>query len=179
MAPFTLLLRGINVGGSGRLPMADLRALLGELGCIRVATYIQSGNAVFKTGAAPAKLARRIEEEIERRHGFRRTALVLPAEAILRAHDDFPFREAFESPKTGHVWFLTGPASPDLAAMQTIAAPGERFALGPGTFNLHAPDGIGRSKLAQKAEELLGVAATARNLNTVKKLAGMLSELDV
>lgn len=168
---WTLLIRGVNVGGKGRLPMADLRALLTELGAIDPTTFIQSGNAVFSGNLDPAALADRISDGIESRFGFRRHALVLPGAAMVAARDGFPFPPAWESPKTGHVWFLTAPASPDLAAMRALAAPDERFALQDGRFCLHAPNGIGRSKLAEKVERLLGVPATARNLATIRSLA--------
>ncbi len=173
MKTWVLLLRGINVGGTGKLPMAGLRVLLGELGAENVATYIQSGNAVFTGDYDADKIARRIEDEVETHFGFRRDALVLPAGAMIAARDAFPFPEAVEAPKTGHVWFLTSTARPDLDAMTALATDNERFALGDGTFYLHAPDGIGRSKLAAKAEKLLGVPATARNLNTVNNLCDL------
>ena len=83
-------------------------------------------------------------------------------------------RSWFDAPKTGHVWFLTKPADMLPPGLATRAAPGERFALGPGAFYLHAPDGIGRSKLAANVEHEFGQPATARNLNTLNQLAALL-----
>ncbi len=177
MAGYALLLRGINVGGTGKLPMADLRDLLAKLGADHVSTYIQSGNAVLTSDLPAADLARQVEDAVEARFGFRRQAVVIPAQDFLAMRAAFPFKPAFDAPKTGHMWFLSGPAQADLDAMQGLAADDEAFALLTGCFCLHAPSGIGRSKLAAKVEKLLGVAATARNLNSVNKICDMLSAL--
>lgn len=84
----------------------------------------------------------------------------------------------YESVKTyiqsGNV-VLSGPATADVDAMQACKGPTEKFTLTDDALYLHAPDGIGRSKFAAAAERLLGVEATGRNLNTVRKLLEMLS----
>ncbi len=177
METFVLLLRGINVGGTGKLPMADLRTLLIELGARDVATYIQSGNAVFRSEFDARDLAQRLEDQIETRFGFRPDALIMSGAELTAILNRFPFPAAFDAPKTGHILFLTGPPQPDLDKMQEIGAPDEAYALDDTCFYLHAPSGIGRSKLAAKIEKLLGVSATARNLNTVSKLAEMVAAL--
>lgn len=174
MEDYILLLRGVNVGGTGTLPMAALRSLLTGLGARDVATYIQSGNAVFRGDFAPAALADEIETAIEAAHGFRPAALVLTAERLAAVHAGFPFAAARQDPKTGHIWFLArAPTAVDRDAISALAGPDERWALAPGAFYLHAPSGIGRSKLAARVERLLGVPATARNLNTVNRLVAM------
>ena len=178
MQSWVLLLRGVNVGGHGKLPMADLRALLTGLGCADVATYIQSGNAVFTGAFDAAKLADQIASAIQTAHGFRPAALILPGEDLHAIHRGFPFPEARDDPKTGHVWFPSAPATPDLGAMAALAAPDERFQMVNNTLCLHAPSGIGRSKLAPKVEALLGVPATARNLNSLSKLSAMITDLN-
>ena len=177
MAGFVLLLRAINVGGTGKLPMADLRDLLAKLGAKDVSTYIQSGNAVLTSDLPAAELARQIEDAVEARFGFRRDALIIAAREFTAMRAAYPFKAAFAAPKTGHMWFLSGPANADLGAMRDLAADDEQFALIDGCFCLHAPSGIGRSNLAAKAEKLLGVPATARNLNSVDKICDMLSAL--
>ena len=178
MQAYVLLLRGINVGGSGKLPMADLRNMLSTLGAADVATYIQSGNAVFRSGNDPETLAKAVADAIETGFGFRPSTLVLPGADLQKARDAFPFKAALDAPKTGHIWFLSAKPSPDLEALQALKTPDEEFALTGTTFNLYAPSGIGRSKLAAKVEKLLGVAATARNLNSVAKLCDMIAALD-
>lgn len=176
MNRWVLLLRGVNVGGHGKLPMADLRALLKQLGLGNVATYIQSGNAVF-TGIIDADgMEGLLQDEIETHFGFRPQVTILSSESFFRIRADFPFPDA--APKTGHVWFLATPPAPDAAEkLHPLASTSEHFALTERALYLHAPDGIGRSKFAAGAEKLLGTPATARNLNTVEKLAEMLEKL--
>lgn len=90
----------------------------------------------------------------------------------------YPWPEAYDDPASGHIWFLGHPPeAPALATLKKRAAAREKFALTDRAFYLHAPEGIGRSKLAERVEAALGVPATARNLNTVTKLAGMLDTL--
>ena len=169
-----MLLRGINVGGAGKLKMADLRALLERLGGARVQTYIQSGNVVFLGPEYAGAFEAQVADAIERAHGFRPRVLMIAEPDFRAIVAGYPYPEAFDLPKTGHVWFLSGPATPDGAAMTGLAADSERFEITDRALYLHAPDGIGRSKLAERAERLLGVAATARNLNTCRKLIAML-----
>lgn len=178
MNAWVLLLRGINVGGHGKLAMADLRALLATLGVKNVSTYIQSGNAVF-TGIIDARgFAGLLEDEIETHHGLRPRALVLSRDRFEEIAAAYPWPEAKADPTSGHIWFLADPPdAPDLETLETLANPTERFSLTPHAFYLHAPNGIGRSKLAEKAERLLGVPVTARNLGSVAKLSGLLTAL--
>lgn len=172
MGTWIALLRGINVGGANRLPMAELRGELERLGLDRVETYIQSGNIVFGSDAGSAdQLAERIEAAIEDAHGFRPRVLVLSAARLREAMQSNPFPAAEAEPKTLHLYFLAErPVDVDLSALEEVASPAERFELGDGVFYLHTPDGYGRSKLASRAEKLLGVPATARNWRTVTRV---------
>lgn len=176
MARFAALIRGINVGGSGKLPMADLRALMAGLGWTDAETYIQSGNAVFCAEGAPQTLAQTLSDAIEQRFGFRRPVLVLSAAEFTTARAANPFaQEAATDPKSVHFFFLLAPApTPDLAALEALRAPDERFALIEDVLYLNAPSGIGRSKLVEKIDRHLGVGTTARNANTLDALAAML-----
>lgn len=175
MITWILLLRGINVGGRNRLPMDDLVSILESLGLEDVETYIQSGNVVFRSpGKVPPTLEDEIGAAIEESHGFRPRVLLLRARRLERAAGSNPFPEAEAEPKTLHVFFLASePESPDVEALTGIASPSERFHLAEDVFYLHAPDGIGRSKLAANVEKHLGVAATARNWRTVDRLREM------
>jgi uncharacterized protein (DUF1697 family) len=179
MRTYIALFRGINVGGNNMLPMKDLVAALENVGCQDVATYIQSGNAVFRNeNQDPSLLSDGIEVEIEERHGFEPRVLVLESEELERTIHSNPFPEAESEPRTLHVYFLAeSPETPDLDALEGIKGDSERFVLGDGVFYLHAPDGIGRSKLAANAEKLLGVPATARNWRTVRKVMDMADRL--
>ena len=164
------LFRGINVGGKHILPMQDLRELLAELGCEDIQTYIQSGNAVFSS-ADPISLSAKITSTIEERFDFAPQVLLLTVERFAAIASANPYPEAEVTPKFLHVWFLTEKAgNPDIDAMNSIKAENERFTLTDDALYLHAPDGIGRSRLAGKVDRHLGVSTTARNWRTVGKL---------
>lgn len=166
------LFRGINVGGKTVLPMSELVAALESLGARNVRTYIQSGNAVFRhDGSDGPHLSERIGAEIEKRRGFAPRVLLLAPGDIERTVAENPFPEAEADPKSLHVAFLAStPKAPDLKALDRLKAQSERYHLSPAAFYLHAPDGVGRSKLAASAEKLLGVPMTDRNWRTVLKI---------
>lgn len=165
------LFRGINVGGAHILPMKELRALLEELGCEDVRTYIQSGNAVFRHRGAPKPLAKKIRAAVADAHGFEPQVLLMSAADLARAAEENPFPDAEAEPKTLHLSFLAERAkAPDLDLVEELRATDEAYHLTDTVFYLHAPSGIARSKLAAKVERALGVAATSRNWRTVTKL---------
>src|SRR5215218_7256138 len=175
MKTYIALLRGINVGGTNVLPMKDLVSLLENIGSQNVKTHIQSGNAVFQSEEENASLlSNKIRATIKKSYGFEPQVLLLEPEEIERAVESNPFPEAESEPKTLHVHFLASmPKNPDLDALKSIESERERFVLKDGVLYLHAPDGIGRSKLAANAEKLLGVPVTSRNWRTVRKIMDM------
>lgn len=179
MTTWVVLLRGINVGGGNRLPMAELVALLEGLGLRDVRTVIASGNAIVRAddGVDPESIAARIAEEIHAGHGFApRVMLVSPA-ALRAAVVANPFAMAAAEPRTLHLLFAERPPErPDLAGLERERGPGEGFVLDGSVLYLHLPDGIGRSRLGERAERLLGVPATGRNWNTVTRLAALVAE---
>lgn len=178
MNAWVLLLRGINVGGHHKLPMSTLKALLATLGVKDIATWIQSGNAVFSGVIDARGFGDLIEDEIQSHLGFRPRALVFSRESFTEIVAAYPWPEARDDPTSGHIWFLSRtPEAPAMATLTKRAAPSERFALSDRAFYLHAPEGIGRSKLAEKVETALGVPATARNLNTATNLIAMLDAM--
>ncbi len=173
---YIALFRGINVGGSNILPMSELVTVLEKVGARNVKTYIQSGNAVFQGEEANASLlSNKISAAIKKSHGFEPQVLLLELEQMEKAVESNPFPEAAESePKALHLYFLAAiPENPDIDTLESIKSNRERFALKNSVFYLHAPEGIGRSKLAGKVEKLLGVSATARNWRTVCKIMAM------
>lgn len=173
MSVSVLLLRGINVGGRNALPMAELRAILEGLGAQDVATYIQSGNAVFRGEVS----AEAIADGIERARGFRPRALVLSAEELVEVIAANPFaEEGAAEGKSVHAWFFEGEPTPLDGKVLALAAANERVEVIDKAAYLHAPDGIGRSKLAEKLEKALGVPATARNWRTVMAIAKLVEE---
>lgn len=174
------LLRGINVGGHNILPMAELRSDLESLELENVRTYIQSGNVVFDAGPESAlSLAERIVDRIDEQHGFRPSLLMLTHEDLLAAVEANPFPDATAEPKTLHFLFLAQPPDdPNLQGIEDAKSPTEFYKLTDRVFYLHAPDGIGRSKLAAKVESCLGVVTTGRNYRTVDKLLAMAAEVN-
>jgi uncharacterized protein (DUF1697 family) len=172
METYIALLRGINVGGKNILPMKDLAGLLEGLGLSKVSTYLASGNVVFQSETAdPAGLAEEIGAAIGDTYGFTPQILIRSVEEFRRAAAANPYPEAESEPKSLHLFFLESPpADPDLARLEAVKKASERFKLDESVFYLHAPEGIGRSKLAAGAEKALGVPATGRNWRTVSKV---------
>ncbi len=172
MKTWIALFRGINVGGNRVLPMRSLVATLESIGCADVRTYMQSGNAVFRSATSQAaRLAARIRRAVGERHGFEPGVLVLAPAELQRALGDNPFPQAAADPKALHLFFLAeAPRHPDLEGLDAAKAAREAVALVGKVFYLHTPDGFGTSKLAARVERCLGVAATARNLRTVAAL---------
>lgn len=180
MKTYVALLRGINVGGKNLLPMKELAAILGDLGAQKVKTYIQSGNAVFACkDKDTSKVANQITAEIKKRRGFDPHVLLLELKDFERVIQQNPFTaEAKANPRALHAGFLAAaPKSPDLKTLESLKSNSERFHLIGKVFYLHAPEGVGRSKLAAKSERLLGVPMTDRNWRTVLTLWNMAQEL--
>lgn len=178
MQTYIALLRGINIGGHNKLPMKELRELLGNLGLENVKTYIASGNVVFQGREInPAELEEQISAAIQKDHGFEPRILILKAAEIEAAVQANPFPEAEPEPKSLHLYFLTDiPENPNLEAIEEVKKDNERFELVDKFFYLHAPDGVGRSKLAGRVERYLGVTTTARNWRTVNKIMEMVRD---
>ncbi len=174
------LFRGINVGGKHSLPMKELVSLLEALGCRNVRTYIQSGNAVFESGEKNAtKLANRISTEVGKCRGFKPSVLVLGIGEFEKAMQQNPFPAAEADPKSLHLGFLAAiPKRPDLKRLEVLKKNSEQFRLIGRIFYLHAPEGVGRSKLAAGIEQCLGVPLTVRNWRTVCKLLELASEMN-
>ncbi|CAG0978557.1 hypothetical protein PHYC_01638 [Phycisphaerales bacterium] len=174
------LIRGINVGGKHKLPMDLLRSLCEDLGLRDVRTLIQSGNVVFRCrdGAAPGA-ASNLEAAIENRCGFRPSVVVRDHDELRRVLKASPFEdhEALD-PSRLLVMFLAD--DPQRGARKALAAFGptpERIALRGREAFLYFPNGIARSKLSMSAvEKALGVPATCRNWNTLKRLEALASE---
>ncbi len=160
--------------------MKELVALLEDLGCRNVKTYIQSGNAVFESKIIDtSQLANNISNEVEKRRGFQPVVLLLGIEEIEQAITNNPFPEAENDPQALHVGFLAAaPKSPDLKTLESLRTANERFCLIDTVYYLHAPEGVGRSKLAANIERLLGVSLTDRNWRTVCKIMEMAKELN-
>ena len=175
MARHIVLLRGINLPRHKRISMPELRAALEDAGFGDVETYVQSGNVVLSSRAAPKTVAGKVERAIEDRFG-------LDVEVVVRTRDELadvvardPFGKVASDPKRFQVTFLAAKPDKDmLAKLETAAAGGERLvASGRELYSWH-PNGVGRSKLAALlAGPRLGVTATARNWTTVTALLAL------
>ncbi len=177
MSTWIALFRGINVGGKNVLPMKELVEILEKRGYSGVKTYIQSGNVVFDGPKAGAQqLAKRLGEAVLESHGFQPGVIVLSSQDLKSATAANPYPAAEADPNSLHLFFLsTLPDKPDLDGLENIKSPTESFEIAGKVFYLHAPDGIGRSKLAARAERLIGVDATARNWRTVSRVLALAS----
>ena len=178
MNTYIALFRGINVGGKNSLPMKGLVALLEYIGAKKVRTYIQSGNAVFQSASKnPSQLSKQLTAEIKKNYSFEPYVLIIGLDAIKKAMAENPFPEAEAEPGSLHLGFLSSvPINPDLGKLNRLKKGSERFHLSDKVFYLHAPDGVGRSKLAASIEKLLGVPMTDRNWITVSKIRKMAEE---
>jgi len=164
--------RGINVGGNNPLPMKTLVAALDSIRARKVRTYIQTGNAVFESAEMSlARLSKQLSAEINERCGFEPHVHILTLEALSKAIAENPFPDAVADPSSLHLGFLSSsPKSPNLEKLAALRKDSERFLLAEHVFYLHAPEGVGRSKLAANSEKLLGVPMTDRNWQTVCKV---------
>lgn len=170
METFVALLRAVNVGGFGKLPMSELRALCEEAGLGAVRTYIQSGNVVFRSALPERRVQALLEKALAARMGKPVGVHVRTGAALAEILAKNPFPEA--EPSKVVVIFLDEP--PPRGAAKAVKPPGrEALVLSGRELYVHYPDGIGRSKLKIP----FAAAGTARNLNTVAKLAA-LAELE-
>ncbi len=176
MARVAALLRGINVGGTRRVPMARLREVVEGLGHDDVATYLNSGNVVFTPAkrVTGATLERQLEEALEDAFGFEIPVMVRTAAELRRIVDDRPFPDATD-PKLVHVVFLGGTlTAKDVEAVAPADHAPDEWVLRGRELYLHTPKGFGTSKLAAKlAGGRLNVPSTARNWRTVLALLQM------
>jgi uncharacterized protein (DUF1697 family) len=159
------LLRAVNVGGTGKLPMAELKAMAEELGFANARTYIASGNLLFDAaGLSEAGVKARLEKRLAQFAGKAVGVLVRSAAEIARVVADNPF--ASEPGNRVVAIFLDGaPSKSALTDHKGLAD--ERIALGRREIYVHYPRGQGTSRLIIPAAK----AGTARNMNTVMKLA--------
>jgi uncharacterized protein (DUF1697 family) len=170
MTTYIALLRAVNVGGTGKLPMADLKSMCADAGFTQAETYIASGNVVFVSRAAPAKVKAELEKRLRDYAGKSVGVLLRTAaemQAVLKAN---PFPKA--PPNYAYVIFLDEPPPRD-AIERATGVNGEEMRLGKREIYVHYANGMGTSKLKIPAAK----SGTARNMNTVAKLAEMASKL--
>lgn len=166
---YIALLRAVNVGGTGKLPMADLRAMCEALGFRDVRTYIASGNVVFRTGLSEAEAKAALEDALRDYAGKPVGAVLRTARDMAAALAANPFADA--APNRAVLIFLDAPPPADaLAAVKHRKD--EQIALGAREIYVHYGEGMADSRLVVPAAK----AGTARNLNTVAKLIEMAAD---
>jgi uncharacterized protein (DUF1697 family) len=180
MPRLVALLRGINVGGHKKVPMAQLREVLEGAGFADVKTYVQSGNVVLTAPPrrSPAKVGREIEAAIEREFGFDVTVVMRTRDEIAALVEDDPLGDVATNPKYRIVVFLAKELDPKrLADVDPEEFAPEAFALRERELVMWAPNGQAESQLVKTlTEKRTGVTGTARNWRTVQKLMAMADE---
>jgi uncharacterized protein (DUF1697 family) len=169
---YAALLRGINVGGRVRIPMAELRSTFEALGHEDVVTYLQSGNVVFRADGKAPDVATGIERRIAEDFGLDVAVLLRTARELTAIAAGNPFLTEEADLTKLHVVFLeSAPARSAMARLDPARSPPDRFSARGRELYLHLPKGAGRSKLTNDyLERTLGTRATARNWRTVSKL---------
>ena len=170
MTVYVALLRAVNVGGTSKLPMADLRTLAEEVGFEEPQTYIASGNLVFSSGLDEGEVRARLEEALQRHMGKRVPVMVRTASEMAGVVDANPFKDA---PGRRLLATFLAAAPPTDAIAKARHVDGERLALGKREIYVdYCGRLLGRSRLVIPA----AAAGTARNMNTVAKLAELAKE---
>lgn len=178
MNTFIALLRGINVGKAKRVPMAELRNLLTELGYSDVATLLNSGNAVFRAEkGAPAKHAAQIAHAISANLNIEVPVIVKSARDLTAIVSENPLAEkAHDYSRLLVVFVQDKKALSGLASIGPLVVPPEQFAVGKNAAYLNCANGILESKAGKALFGKAGKTATARNWATVLKLQALSGE---
>jgi uncharacterized protein (DUF1697 family) len=164
-----LLVRAVNVGGA-KLPMAEFRELLTELGGEKVRTYIASGNAVLDVPGDAVAFDRAVEKALTEKYGYVREVISRTPEELEAALAAHPF-EVVE-PKFSYIAPLTGtPAIDAIAKAKEVPTGDDQWEVVGNDLHIQYANGAGRAELdMNKVLKRLGVQGTARNLNTVRAL---------
>ncbi len=176
------MLRGVNVGGHNKIKMEALRDLCGSLQMHGARTLIQSGNVVFRTDETDASnVGNRFEDAIEKNFGFRPAVILRTRSELIEvlARNPFAARDNIE-PSRLLISFLEHDPSPEICDQVRAknVAPEELHITGREMYT-YFPNGMARPKIPMAAiEKALKVPVTARNWNTVMKLAAMAEELE-
>ena len=170
MTAYVALLRAVNVGGTGKLPMTELKAMCEEIGLTNVRTYIASGNVVFTSSKSETVVKTALEKRLAAYAGKPVGVMVRSAAEIAQVSSDNPFPKAAPN-RTMAIFLDDAPPKDTLKHMR--GQKDEEIKLGHREIYVHYGDGMGQSKLVISAAK----TGTARNLNTVATLAKMAAEL--
>jgi uncharacterized protein (DUF1697 family) len=170
MASFVALLRAVNVGGTGKLPMTELKAMCEELGFTAVRTFIASGNVVFASRKSEAAVKAALEKRLAAYAGKPVGVMVRSAVEMAQVSSDNPFPKAAPN-RTMAIFLDAAPPKDTLAGVR--GRKDEEIKLGKREIYVHYGEGVGKSKLVIPAAQ----TGTARNMNTVATLAKMAAEI--
>jgi uncharacterized protein (DUF1697 family) len=175
------MLRGINVGGHHKIGMSALREVYESLGLRDVKTFIQSGNAVFRSDARDLVILRnRIEDEIERTFGFRPDVILRSIGELREAIVNNPFaaRDDIHPSKLLVTFLAEHPTDEACEKVLAMEVKPEELRMAGREMFIYFPNGMGRTKLPLvKIEKALKTSGTGRNWNTVRKLLEMAENL--
>lgn len=160
-----LLLRGINVGGRNRLPMADLRHIALAAGATAVRSYLQSGNLIVSGDVEMDTISRAILKV----HGFQPLILERNLSDWRQIVHDNPFPQMHDH-RALHLYVLASPGAVRNADLERFAGPGEDVLVTPSHVYLKSPSLLSGSQIARRIERAAGVGMTARNWRTVTAL---------
>lgn len=169
MGAFVALLRAVNVGGTGKLAMTELKAMCEELGFAAVRTYIASGNVVFTSRKSESAIKAVLEKRLHVYAGAPVGVLVRSAAEMAQVLADNPFPKAAPN-RTVAIFLDRAPPADALAGIR--GQKNEEVRLGRREIYVHYGDGMGTSKLIIPAAK----TGTARNMNTIATLAKMAAE---
>ena len=176
MTCWIILFRG--VGGDTLLPVQPLKAALVEEGFESVVTYINTGNVVLTSNDRPKRIVKRVATIALEHFGFSKHIMIVSRAEWAKLITQNPFPLAVSEPAKLHAYVLE--RTPDAEAVKAL----EQKAIGPEQFEIrgrvlyyYAPQGVSNARLHPKIEKTLKVAATARNWNTVLKLAHLAKQM--
>jgi len=173
---YVALLRGVNVGGKNKLPMAELRAIYADVGCTDARTYIQSGNVVFTAApGAEEKIRNAVARRITEQFGFKVPVVIRTGRELRKVAATNPFLNSGADAASLHVAFLAdAPAKAAVKSLDPDRSPGDAFTLLGREIYLHTPNGVARTRLTNDYfDAKLGTISTVRNWRTVLKLVEM------
>ena len=169
---FVALLRGVNVGGV-KVLMAPLRDMCEGFGWSDVRTYIASGNLVFRADGSPDAHAKAIKDGLSQALGRAPDVIVFNRDVFQTIVDSHPFEP--EKGNQSHIYFCWDEPIIDVNLYESFKTPDEEVRVINGHVHFHAPNGIGRSDLANGFQKVItGTQWTGRNLNTCRRLVSML-----
>jgi uncharacterized protein (DUF1697 family) len=171
-ATYVAFLRGVNLGPSNKISMPELRAMAEDLGYTDVATYINSGNLIISSPKKAATVEREISDAIKKTFGRPIDVTVRTPAQLEKILAENPYPDGNPSQVT--VAFLTKtPAADAKEKVAAVAKDYEPFTFSGQQVYVNYSKGIGRSKLAEKFSDIVGVSSTVRNIRTVEKVLAL------